>query len=70
MDDKRKLSRERINRLQIKEILKHKWIESEKAGRDLGNQAVFEWIQKYAADFRAYWEKKLRKREKTDKRTK
>jgi hypothetical protein len=50
---------EKINRLQIQEILKHKWIESEKAGKDLGNQAIFDWIRKYAADFRQYWEQKL-----------
>jgi hypothetical protein len=50
---------EKIHRLQIKEILKHKWIESEKAGIDLGDQAVIEWIEKYAADFRTHWEKAL-----------
>lgn len=60
MEDNKKLSREMIHLLQIKEILKHKWIESEKALRDLGNQAVRDWVDKYAADFRNYWEKKLR----------
>jgi hypothetical protein len=40
------------NELQAKEILRHKWIESEKAGRDLGEEAVYDWIQRYAADFR------------------
>ncbi|MFH0825331.1 MAG: hypothetical protein V2B18_21480 [Pseudomonadota bacterium] len=37
--------------LQQKEIDKHKWIESEKAGRDLGAEAVMDWISKYAAVF-------------------
>lgn len=37
---------------QIEEINKHKWIESEKAGHDLGEEAVKEWIQKYAKKFR------------------
>ena len=33
------------------EILKHKWIESEKAGRDLGTEAAIDWIMKYADRF-------------------
>jgi hypothetical protein len=37
--------------LQNVEIEKHKWIESEKAGRDLGADAVIEWIMKYADRF-------------------
>ena len=40
------------------EILKHKWIESEKAGYDLGDHAVWDWVQKYAHEFREYWQKK------------
>lgn len=40
------------NQLQIDEMEKHKWIESEKAGRDLGEAARREWIAKYAAEFR------------------
>jgi hypothetical protein len=36
---------------QTREIERHKWIESEKAGRDLGLEAVIDWIMKYAADF-------------------
>ncbi len=34
------------------EIQKHKWIESEKAGRDLGDHAVIDWIRKHAAEWR------------------
>jgi hypothetical protein len=35
------------------EILKHKWIESEKAGRDIGfEKALTDWIVKYRAGWR------------------
>lgn len=40
---------------QVKEIEKHKWIMSEKAGRDLGNEACKDWICKYAKQFREFW---------------
>lgn len=43
---------------QIEEINKHKWIESEKACRDLGKQAVQDWINKYAKLFRQEWNEK------------
>lgn len=36
---------------QNREIERHKWIESEKAGRDLGKDAVIDWILKYADAF-------------------
>lgn len=42
---------------QIKEIEIHKWLESEKANRDLGEEAVKDWIKKHAAEFRERWEK-------------
>ncbi|MGB6067734.1 MAG: hypothetical protein WBG50_23255 [Desulfomonilaceae bacterium] len=34
--------------IQSREIERHKWIESEKAGKDLGMDAVIDWILKYA----------------------
>lgn len=35
------------------EILKHKWIESEKAGRDIGfEQALTDWIVKHRSNWR------------------
>lgn len=34
------------------EIARHKWIESERAGMDLGDQAVRDWIARYAPTFR------------------
>lgn len=40
---------------QLHEIDKHKWIESEKAGKCLGDSAVLDWIKKYAKEFRENW---------------
>ncbi len=35
------------------EILRHKWIESEKAGRDIGfERALLDWIIKYRSEWR------------------
>ena len=35
------------------EILRHKWIESEKAGRDIGfEQALTDWISKHRSSWR------------------
>lgn len=44
----RYLARER------EEMLRHKWIESEKAGRDLGQEALFDWVKRYAGEFRRW----------------
>ena len=61
MEKKEKgLSWAEIHRLQIEETQKYKWILSEKAGRDLGEEAVADWVDKHAAAFREYWEKKFR----------
>jgi len=40
---------------EIEEMLKHKYIESEKAHHDLGNDAITEWVCNYAAIFRKEW---------------
>ena len=46
------------------EILKHKWIESEKAGRDIGfEKALLDWIMKYRSD----WRDRRRKEARTEK---
>ena len=46
------------------EILKHKWIESEKAGRDIGfEKALLDWIVKY----RSNWRERRRKEARTEK---
>jgi len=58
MAKEKDVSWEEIQRIQIREILKHKWILSEKAGRDLGEEAVADWVEKDAAAFRDYWEDK------------
>ena len=43
---------------QVEEILRYKWIESERAGHDIGFQrAALEWIERWAESFREYWEK-------------
>ena len=46
------------------EILKHKWIESEKAGTDIGfEKALLDWILKH----RSNWREKRMKEAKTEK---
>jgi hypothetical protein len=46
------------------EILKHKWIESEKAGKDIGfEKALLDWIVKY----RSNWRDRRRKEARTEK---
>jgi hypothetical protein len=57
-DENKKMNQVDILREELVEILKHKWIESEKAGYDLGDKAVWDWVQKYAHEFREYWQKK------------
>ncbi len=43
---------------QKEEIEKHKWIESEKAGYDIGIRACFEWVEKHAENFYKWWTKR------------
>ena len=43
---------------EIMEILKHKWLESEKAGHDMGDDAVLDWVLKYASEWRDHKQKK------------
>lgn len=45
-----------VNLEQKRQIEKYKWIESEKAGRDLADDAVLDWIHKYAISFREWAE--------------
>jgi hypothetical protein len=40
--------------LLVEEMMKHKWIQSQKAGKDLGVDAEVEWIKNHAAEFRQY----------------
>lgn len=46
-----KMDLKRYLETQNSEIQRHKWIESEKAGKDLGVDAVIDWIKKYADAF-------------------
>jgi hypothetical protein len=43
--------------IQSGEIERHKWIESEKAGKDLGLDAAIDWIMRYADVFSDGYEK-------------
>ena len=46
------------------EILKHKWIESEQAGKDIGfEKALLDWIVKH----RSSWRERRRKEARTEK---
>lgn len=41
---------------QVEEILKYKWIESERADRDIGfHRAALEWSDRFGDQFRSYW---------------
>lgn len=53
----RQMRQQRYLASQSEEILRHKWIESEKAQRDLGRDAVMDWISKYAAAWREAFER-------------
>ena len=37
---------------EVHEIERHKWIESEKAGYDLGSAAIMEWLRVHAKSYR------------------
>lgn len=47
---------------QIKEMEIHKWIESERANRDLGEEALRDWIKNHAEEFRKKWEEEHKDR--------
>lgn len=46
---------------QISEIRKHRWIESEKAGFDVGQDCCVDWISKFGKKFRYEWESRFNK---------
>jgi hypothetical protein len=52
----RRERQERMLTLQREEIMRYKWIESEKANCDLGKGVALEWIRKYAGQWRAWYE--------------
>ncbi len=42
--------------LQLEEVRRHKWIESEKQSRDIGfEEALVDWMKNHRADWRAKW---------------
>tara|TARA_R110001592_G_scaffold21907_3_gene87703 strand:- start:688 stop:999 length:312 start_codon:yes stop_codon:yes gene_type:complete len=45
----------RMLEMQRQEIARHTWIESEKAKRNLGREAAMDWVTKYAAQWRAWY---------------
>lgn len=51
----RRREQARMLEMQREEIARHKWIESEKANRDLGREAALDWVLKYAAQWRAWY---------------
>jgi hypothetical protein len=58
-DSKKLLQDKRV----IEEINRHKWIESEKAGHDIGfEKAAAEWITRYADDWESHFEKQKEKK--------
>ena len=60
----RQLRQAHMLELQRREIERYKWIESEKAQRDLGRDAALEWIGKYAARWREWYEDEYNRGEK------
>jgi hypothetical protein len=50
---------EEFMRLQREELEKDRWIESEKARKDLGSSTYMDWIKKHAKAFREYIESKF-----------
>ncbi len=53
MDFKESSTVYRYYQRELNEVLKHKWIESEKAGRDVGfNVALVDWIRHHRKDWR------------------
>lgn len=45
--------------LQRREISRHKWLESQKANCDVGKHAAAEWVARYAADFRRWFDEEF-----------
>lgn len=56
----------KTNHAQMDEMEKHRWLESEKAGQDVGKRAYFDWISKYARQWRESWEKRYTENEKEE----
>jgi ferredoxin len=42
------------NAEEVRQMMIHKWLESERANFDVGEAALMDWIAKYAASFRSW----------------
>ena len=52
----------KFNLIQIEEIQRHRWIESEKVGYDIGEDAAaLDWIKNHSAQFRREYQEKQNK---------
>lgn len=51
---------------QREEIARYKWIRSEEAQRDLGTLAALEWVNKYAAQWREWYDREFGDRDDDD----
>lgn len=57
------MDKSRMNRFmqdQREEVKKHKKKEDEKAGKDLGDKPIYEWIKSQSEEFRRKWEDRNR----------
>ena len=45
------LSLQELCRMERDEMMRHKWVESEKAGRDLGQAALIDWALRHDLQF-------------------
>jgi len=43
--------------MQVEEMKKHKWLESEKARRDLNGVALTDWVRRHSEAFAQYWQR-------------
>ncbi len=50
---------ERMITLARKEIARHRWLESEKHGQDMGVEAEIDWINRFSKEFIEYWKSQL-----------
>ena len=55
-DQWRQQRQEHMLEMQREEIARYRWIRSEEAHCDLGRQAALEWVQKYAKEWRQWYE--------------
>ena len=43
--------------LQREEMERYRWIESQRADRDLGDSSLSDWVKRHSAAFAQYWRK-------------